>query len=66
MTPHEELTQARDEATALIDWYTANGFITRGGGPSGLWERSFETTGRFRSIRRASFRSSQANRPNRA
>ncbi len=29
MTPHEELTQARDEATALIDWYTTNGFITR-------------------------------------
>lgn len=29
MTPHEELTKARDETTALIDWYTSNGFITR-------------------------------------
>lgn len=29
MTPHDELKQARDEATSLIDWYTSNGFITR-------------------------------------
>lgn len=29
MTPHDELTKARDETTALIDWYTSNGFVTR-------------------------------------